>query len=143
MTKEAKQLFWIWCAFRHRCYKPSSRQWKDYGGRGIKVCDQWLGRWGFVYFLADMWPRPQGALLERTDNNGDYTPENCRWATRKEQNSNRRYCIYVNGITLKEYCRQNGLKYRPIHKRIRLRGWPIDLAISTPLGTWRKGSEAA
>lgn len=79
-----------------------------------------------------------GWTLDRIDNDGDYSPENCRWATRQEQNSNRRNCIMVglNGeqMTLKEACRRLGLKYRPVHKRITARGWDIERALSTPIG---------
>jgi hypothetical protein len=66
-------------------------QYKNYGGRGITVCEQWRGKNGFVQFLADMGDRPRGKTLDRwPDMNGNYEPGNCRWATIKEQNSNRR-----------------------------------------------------
>lgn len=136
---ERKRLFWVWCDMRARCNSESHKQFKDYGGRGIKVCDRWQGDGGFAAFLADMGPRPEGQTLERANNDLGYSPENCRWATRREQNSNRRNCIYVDcdgkQVTLREYCRRKGLRYRPIVKRIQDRNWPVDLALSLPLGS--------
>lgn len=129
------RLYWVWADMKSRCLCPSHRAFKNYGGRGIKVCDRWLT---FSNFQTDMGVRPEGGMLDRRDNNGDYEPSNCRWATRSEQNSNRRNCIYVEvsgeTVTLKEACRRLGLAYRPVHKRITARGWDIGRALSTPIG---------
>lgn len=75
---------------KQRCYNPKEKKYKNYGGRGIKVCDRWLGKEGFNNFIADMGERPEGLTLDRINNNGDYEPSNCRWATYSEQSINTR-----------------------------------------------------
>ena len=77
-------------AMKHRCSNPNHKKWILYGGRGIKVCDRWLGEDGFKNFLEDMGERPEGTTLDRINNDGNYEPTNCRWATDSEQNKNRR-----------------------------------------------------
>ena len=74
-----------------RCTYKKDSSYKNYGGRGIKICDRWLEKpYGFKNFIEDMGPRPDGCSLDRIDPNGDYTPENCRWATYSRQSYNRR-----------------------------------------------------
>ena len=78
-----------WVAMKTRCLNKSRSNYHYYGGRGITICPQWLGNEGFINFYADMGDRPEGKTLDRfPDNDGNYTPKNCRWATPREQRLN-------------------------------------------------------
>jgi hypothetical protein len=125
----------IWVDMRHRCRNPNALNYHRYGGRGIKVCARWDS---FEAFLADMGPRPSPDYsLERKNNDGDYSPENCCWATRSEQMRNTRQAkpITWNGETLLivEWAERTGIDPHRIYCRIYVEGWPIERALTEPV----------
>jgi hypothetical protein len=96
-----------WTSMTQRCFNPRNRAYKDYGGRGITVCERW--RTSFEAFLADMGRRPApGLSLDRIDNNHGYEPWNCRWATKFEQNNNKRRATFIRcahcGVPIPAIC---------------------------------------
>lgn len=129
----------IWSGMRARCRNPKHAAFADYGGRGITVCDRWAK---FSAFYADMGEPPRAATLERSDNDAGYAPGNCRWATRTEQNRNRRNNVLITigaeTLPLSAWADRCGLRYATVHQRI-LKGWPPELAVTTPLVTRRRG----
>lgn len=82
--------FKAWDSIIQRCTNPKNKSYKNYGSRGIKVCDRWLEKNGFINFLADIGKRPEGYTLDRINNDGNYEPGNCRWTTWRQQERNRR-----------------------------------------------------
>ena len=129
--KNPHPLYNVWQSMRGRCRNPNYRQWNDYGGRGIKICERWDD---FHAFVDDMGDRPEGYSLDRIDNDADYAPENCRWASRKQQQRNQRRAVYVNvdgpryrAIELAEMA---GVKADTIVSRAS-RGLPYDDVVSS------------
>lgn len=86
--RSQSNLYRVWSAMLGRCRNPLNAAYKNYGGRGIKVCSRWES--SFENFLSDMGECPKGLTLDREDNDGNYSPNNCRWATRKMQRQNQR-----------------------------------------------------
>jgi hypothetical protein len=125
----------IWNSMRERCGNPKHKSFADYGGRGIQVCERWHS---FENFITDMGPRPseQHSLDRYPNNDGNYEPGNCRWATSSEQFNNRRSCRVVTyrhaQMTLKEACDLAGTNYNTVHHRIQS-GWEVTAAIDTPI----------
>jgi len=133
-----------WSSMRARCNNPKNKRWERYGGRGISICSRWDD---FENFLADMGNRPKGTTLDRIDNNGNYEPSNCRWATFTEQMRNRGNTIRLTheGVTLSapEWAEKTGLPVKTIYCRVDY-GWPDKDVLTVPYGkrlktpTWLK-----
>lgn len=126
----------VWRDLINRCHNPRCKSFHRYGARGIQVCTRW--RTSYELFRADMGVRPsKDHSIERIDNEGDYTPQNCRWATRQEQANNRRTNrrITFNGETrtLTEWARHLGINRRTLFSRFG-KGWPLQRAL-TPTKT--------
>ena len=122
-----------WQAMRNRCTDPKNPGWLRYGGRGISVDPRWDA---FAAFLADMGAKPSPAhTLDRVDGDGDYTPENCRWATRREQaqNTSRNHYVTWNGETksIAEWARTTGINKDAIRYRL-LAGWSAEETLTRP-----------
>lgn len=130
-----------WSAMIARCCSPSHTSYADYGGRGVAVCERW--RHSFSNFLEDMGDRPsERHSIDRIDNNGNYEPSNCRWATTREQrrNSRQNRLLTFNGETLivSDMAAKYGLKTHSLFTRLRL-GWSLEKALLTPIDkNWRK-----
>jgi hypothetical protein len=131
-----------WANMHKRCYDINHPAYKNYGGRGIVVCERWNAKTnkrgvGFLNFIEDIGRRPSPDLtLERIKTDLNYEPGNCRWATDEEQNNNRRNTIYVeiDGITLSvgQWARQTGIPYSILWNRFKT-GWNKQEAITTPV----------
>lgn len=121
-----------WQGMLSRCNKPTDKDYVRYGGRGIKVCDRWLDPKNFA---EDMGEKPDGCSLDRIDPNGDYCPENCRWATPAEQGANKRSnrMIEHDGqvLHMSEWCRRLGVKPSTVLNRLNS-GMDPSLALTMP-----------
>lgn len=129
--EKRKHLAIVLCNMRKRCYKPNSNCYKNYGGRGIKVCDEWLGKDGQKNFYE--WAIKngyhKGMSIDRINNDGDYTPQNCRWATPKTQAYNRSTNSYITihgkTQTVSEWADEIGISRGAMQNRLRY-GWSED-----------------
>lgn len=129
------KLYYVWVGMRGRCFNPNNKSYKNYGGRGITVCDEWKDSFSAFYDWALSNGYKDGLSIDRIKNNSDYSPENCRWTTQKVQNNNRRsnHFIEFNGEThtISEWAAKLGLTNRTLEKRIS-KGEPIEKAFGPP-----------
>lgn len=138
-AKEYKRLYGIYNGIKKRCYCKTDFRYKDYGGRGIVMCDEWLNPidgfdkyvdWSLSHGYAD------NLTIERLDVNGNYCPENCAWITLQEQRYNTRDTLWVNfrgeRVRFNDLCALSKVSYDTLHDRVFSRGWDIERALSEP-----------
>jgi len=127
------RMYKAWAGMIDRCRNQNNTHYDRYGGRGITVCDEWND---FAVFLKDMGKRPTGMTIERVDNDGNYEPRNCVWATRKQQQNNRcaNRIITHDGMsmTLMQWAETIGIAYSTLSNRLQ-RGWSEEKTLATPL----------
>jgi hypothetical protein len=125
-----------WTNMRARCQNRDDKRYRDYGARGIVVCERWDGVGGFENFLADMGEPPTNMSLERIDNQGNYEPSNCRWASRKDQQRNNRRNVLVTWLgktqCLSAWAEELGIPRTALEHRFK-RGWTIERMLTLPL----------
>ncbi len=135
----------VWYGMHTRCYDANSAQYKNYGGRGVVVCDRWKrtddiqkSRRAFQNFLADMGPRPDGFTIERRDNDGPYSPDNCLWVPNAVQQLNKRTTRRLGGDALAAIERQHGLAVGLITETAQRLSRPVEELVAAlkdhPLG---------
>lgn len=121
---------------KSRCYKTYAKEYEDYGGRGILICEEWLADFKNFYDWSMLNGYADNLTIDRIDNSQNYEPDNCRWVTRLVQNNNSRHVNYIefNGErhSIAEWSRIKGMSRNTIVKRLRL-GWDIDRVLNSPV----------
>lgn len=131
LHKKYPRTYRVWSSMKSRCNNKNHQFYQDYGGRGISVCS----RWGeFKNFLEDMGTAPEGLSIERINNNKNYEPENCKWATWKEQHNNKRnnrFLTYKGKTqTMAEWARELKINYRTLKSRLNIQKLSVSEALS-------------
>lgn len=126
--KRHTRVWRIWQAMKNRCYNPNVKQYKNYGGRGIKVCDEWKDN--FVAFYDYMGDCPEGFSIDRIDVNGNYEPGNVRWSSPMRQMSNKTNNRKINEVCITYISKELGGSHSLVAKRLK-RGWSIEKATTT------------
>lgn len=136
-----RRLYGIWIGIKTRCLNPKNHAYKDYGARGIKICDEWKDDFDRFSDWSIRNGYDESLSIDRINNDGDYCPENCRWVTDEIQRSNRRdsHFLIVNGEkkTVTQWACLVGMKPHTLYARIR-KGWDAEKAVLTPVMTKRK-----
>lgn len=131
-NKKPTKTYKSWDSMKQRCNNPNNKDYENYGGRGITVCEEWQE---FCNFFKDMGECPEGCSLDRTDNDHGYNKENCRWATDKQQARNRRdnRKLTFNGKTkcLTFFAEEYGIPRRTLQNRLDMYHWPLEKALTT------------
>jgi hypothetical protein len=132
--KTKHPLYWTWRGMLLRCSSKHSAHYSKYSGRGISVCHRWRS---FENFLHDMGDRPDGMTLDRINNDGNYEPGNCQWASKRAQSRNRRNIrpLTLRGETklLTDWASEMGIRPSTLSMRIDKYGWSIEKALTTPI----------
>jgi hypothetical protein len=127
--------YYSWVSMKTRCYNPNHPSYDNYGGRGITVCDRWKD--SFNNFLADMGERPKGMTIDRIDNNKNYEPSNCQWASNKQQHNNKRsnhLITYQDRTqTLTQWAEELNINRATLYSRINTHRWNVAKAFTTPV----------
>ena len=131
-----ERIYTNWKQMKKRCSNPNDKYFKDYGGRGINVCKEWddfdqFYKWAMEHGYSDE------LTIDRIDNDGDYCPDNCRWATQKEQARNKRnnHLLTYNGetLTMVDWAEIVGIPYNTLERRINALGWSVERALTEPV----------
>lgn len=135
-VKDHKSLWSRWNNIKRRCTNPNDQRYHQYGGRGIKICDEWLKSFDNFAEWALSHGYKEHLTLERIDVNGDYCPDNCKWITLREQAFNKRETKWVDykgeHVRLKILCERLDITYDTVHNRIYNLGWSVEDAIEKP-----------
>jgi len=136
------KLYRVWYGILERCNNKNIPQFKNYGARGIAVCEEWITSYQAFYLWSKESGYKEGLTIDRIDNNGNYTPENCRWATRKEQSLNKRTNVFLTYLgdskTISQWKTKLGFKRGVISGRLK-RGWTVERALSTAVTNMKGG----
>jgi hypothetical protein len=131
--KSKTRLYRIWLGIKKRCTNKNESCYKNYGGRGIKICDEWVNNYPAFETWANANGYNENLTIDRIDVNGNYCPNNCRWITKQEQGYNKRNSRFIEynnkKRTVAEWAKELGINYDTIHLRLQ-RGWPIEKVLS-------------
>jgi hypothetical protein len=135
--KKATGTYKSWQDMKTRCLNPNNIQFKDYGGRGIEICDRWLGEDGYLTFKGDLGERKKGESLERINVNGNYEPSNCKWIPKSEQNRNKRETLYWTHCGIRKpiitWAEEYGVEYHVLKSRLVKQRLKFEVAITRPV----------
>ena len=131
------KLYEVWKTMKQRCFNPKNKGYKNYGGRGIKICDEWKNNYQAFYEWSMNNGYKEGLSIDRIDVNGNYEPSNCRWADRFTQNNNTRKNkpFIINGVskTIHQWAREYNIPVEIVRSRFYTLHWDIVKALTTPV----------